>query len=72
MINDIFLRGQCFRSQMQRASNDQFTGGHYFLVKDDFFKDLYFEWALHKVVGPVVEKVHFCLTSETPIRRIHW
>ena len=35
------------------------TGGHFFLVKDYFFKALYFDWTLNTCLGPVLQKVHF-------------
>ena len=36
-------------------------GGNCFPVKDDFSKDLiiYFDSAMHKFLGPVLQKVHF-------------
>ena len=34
-------------------------GGHFFLIKDDFFEDLYFDLNIHKFLGPVLQKVHF-------------
>ena len=30
-----------------------------FLIKDDFFEDLYFDENIHKFLGPVLQKVHF-------------
>ena len=34
-------------------------GGHFFLIKDDFFEDVYFDYDMHKLLGPVLQKVHF-------------
>ena len=34
-------------------------GGHFFLIKDDFLEDLYFDYNIHKFLGPVLQKVHF-------------
>ena len=34
-------------------------GGHFFLIEDDFFEDLYFDYNIHKFWGPVLQKVHY-------------
>ena len=34
-------------------------GGHFFLIKDNFFEDLYFDKNIYKFLGPVLQKVHF-------------
>ena len=33
--------------------------GQFFLIKDDFFEDLYFDKNIHKILGPVIQKVYF-------------
>ena len=33
-------------------------GGHFFLIKDDFFEELYFVYNIHKFLGPVLQKVN--------------
>ena len=40
-------------------ATESLKGGHYFLIKDDFFEDLYFDQNIHKFLGPVLQKVHF-------------
>ena len=34
-------------------------GGHFFLIKDDFFEDVYFDEDMHKFLGPILQKVYF-------------
>ena len=43
---------------MQKVQNDPLwttkylKGGHFFLIKDDFFEDVYFDKNMHKFLGP--------------------
>ena len=48
--------------KLQKKLDDPFLGKKifnlraFFLVKDDFFKDLYFDWALNTFLGPGLQK----------------
>ena len=54
-----------YPSKMQKVRNDPFLDNKIFkrmalfLIKDDFFEDLYFDWSILKFLGPVLQKVHF-------------
>ena len=50
---------------MQKVRNDPlldnkvFKRGPFFLIKDGFFEDVYFDYDMHKLLCPVLQKVHF-------------
>ena len=51
---------------MQKVRNDPLLDNRmlkrmpfFFLIKDDFLEDVYFDKDMHKVLGPVLQKVNF-------------